>query len=146
MQTQPSAPKPKKNILVFVIAIPAGLILIGIFWLVISLIFSSVYKSPETQEVRTPPPLPKRKAYHVNIYVQSNVDGAEVYLTGESESGERVEKKDVTKSTDFKASFFKIRPGKYEIRMTKAGYEEAVKQVGITGERFTENIKMELSK
>ncbi len=84
---------------------------------------------------------PKRVFQQINLYIQSNVGGAEVYL-----KGEKGEWKGITASTDKKANFFNLRRGIYEIRLKREGYQEIVKQIEITGEKSLEKIRIDLTK
>ncbi len=82
-------------------------------------------------------PLPKHKAYTVNLYIQSNVSGADVYVNGEKQASE-------VRSSDMKASILGLRPGTYEIRLKKEGYKDAVQPVELTGNKAVQTIIMEM--
>jgi len=83
---------------------------------------------------------PKKIFHQVSLYIRSNVGGAEVHVKGVN-----YDEKKVTASTDKTANFFKLERGKYEVRVTKEGYQEVVKQIEITGDRSLERRQIDLT-
>ena len=137
MQTRPSPPK-KRGIPVILVVIPLVIIGLVVFLLILSWFIPRMgFKSIETREDVSEEPLPKHKVYHVNLYIQSNVGGADVYVNGEKQASG-------TRSSDLKASVFGLKPGKYEIRLKKEGYKDAVRTVELTGDKAVETIIMEM--
>jgi hypothetical protein len=138
MQTRPSHLK-KKNVPTILVVVPLVIIGLAVFLLILSWFISRMgFKSIETREDVSEKPLPKTKKYHVNLYIQSNVGGADVYVNGEKqELG--------TRSSDLKASVFGLRPGTYEIWLKKEFYKDIVRKVELTGDKAAETVIMEMA-
>ena len=133
-----SSPPEKRGIPTIFVVVPLVIVALAIFLLILSWLIPRMgFKSIESREDVSEKPLPKRKKYHINLYIQSNVGGADVYVNGEKQSSG-------TRSTDLKASVFGLKPGTYEIQLKKEGYQDAVKTVELTGYNAVETIIMEL--
>ena len=138
MQNQSSLPPEKKGIPRMLVIVPIVIVALAVFLLILGWLIPRMgFRSIESREDVSEKPLPKRKAYHVNLYIQSNIDGADVYVNGEKQATG-------TRSSDLKASIFGLRPGTYEIQLKKEGYQDAVKTVELTGDNAVETIIMEL--
>ena len=137
MQNQSSPPE-KKRIPTVVFLVPSVIVGLAIFLLIFNWVIPQMrYWSVESDEDVSEKSLPKVRASRVNLYIQSNVGGADVYVNGEKqESG--------TNSSDMKASFFGLGPGTYEIQLKKEGYQDAVQTVEL-GDGSVKRIVMELS-
>jgi hypothetical protein len=136
MQTRPSPPK-KRGIPAVLVVVPLVIVALVVFAIGLNWFIRSGigFRSIETREAEKPSP--KHKAYSVNLYIQSNVGGADVYINGEKQASE-------VRSSDMKASIFGLRPGKYEIRLKKEGYQDAVRTVELTGDKAVQTIIMEM--
>ncbi|MBC8228774.1 PEGA domain-containing protein [bacterium] len=138
MQNQSSLPPEKKGIPRMLVIVPIVIVALAVFLLILGWLIPRMgFRSIESREDVSEKPLPKRKAYHVNLYIQSNVGGADVYVNGEKQAAG-------TRNSDLKASVFGLRPGTYEIQLKKEGYQDAVKTVELTGDNAVETIIMEL--
>jgi len=138
MQNRSSPPPEKKGIPRMLVIVPIVIVALAVFLLILGWLIPRMgFRSIESREDISEKPLPKRKAYHVNLYIQSNIDGADVYVNGEKQATG-------TRSSDLKASIFGLRPGTYEIQLKKEGYQDAVKTVELTGDKAVETIIMEL--
>lgn len=139
MQTQHSKPQSKRRTPTVIMIIFSVIIGIAFLWFIFGKLMPLLgYKDPETQEAKLEKPLPKVKKFNVNLHIQSNVAGAEVYVNDELTT--------VTRNLDLQASVFNLKPGKYEIRLKKRGYQDAVKQIEIIGYKATEKINIKLEK
>ncbi|MFQ6044312.1 MAG: PEGA domain-containing protein [Candidatus Poribacteria bacterium] len=137
MQNRTSPPK-KRGIPTIVVVIPLVIVALAIFLLILSWLIPKMgYKSIESREDISEKPLPKVKSYYINLYIQSNVGGADVYVNGEKQASG-------TRTSDLKASVFGLRPGTYEIQLKKEGYKDATQTVKLTGDKAVETIIMEL--
>jgi len=131
--------KQKKDVtnrLILVGLIVGAIVIIGIIFLVLPYILMNRPEKSDVSEVA-----PKRIFQDIHLEIQSNVGGAEVYVKGEN-----YERTKLTSSTSKKASFFNLRRGKYEVRLKKEGYQEAVKQIKITGEKPIEKRRIDMTK
>ena len=137
MQTQSSPPPEKKGIPTILVIVPLVIVALAIFLLILSWLIPRMgFRSIESREDVSEKPLLKRKASRVNLYIQSNVGGADVYVNGEKQSSG-------TRNSDLKASVFGLRPGTYEIQLKKEGYQDTVRTVEL-GDKAVETIIMEL--
>ena len=139
MQTRPSPPQKKKGIPTVLVVVPLVIVALVVFAIGLNWFIRSGigFRSIETREDVSEKPLPKHKAYTVNLYIQSNVSGADVYVNGEKQASE-------VRSSDMKASIFGLRPGTYEIRLKKEGYKDAVRTLELTGDKAVQTIIMEM--
>ncbi|HIE29310.1 TPA: PEGA domain-containing protein [Candidatus Poribacteria bacterium] len=137
MQTQ-SPPPEKRGIPTIFVLVPLVIVALALFLLALSWLIPRMgFKSIESREDISEKPLPKRKASRVNLYIQSNVGGADVYVNGEKQATG-------TRSSDLKASIFGLRPGTYEIQLKKEDYQDATRTVKLTGDKAVETIIIEL--
>ena len=137
MQNRSSPPPEKKSIPRILVIVPLVIVALAVFLLIFSWLVPRMgFKSIESREAVSEKPLPKRKASRINLYIQSNVGGADVYVNGEKQASG-------TRSSDLKASLFGLKPGTYEIQLKKEGYQDAVRTVEL-GDKAVETIIMEL--
>ena len=137
MQNRSSPPPEKKGIPRLLVIVPIVIVALVTFWFIyFKLVPLMGFRSIESREDISKKPLPKRKKYHINLYIQSNVGGADIYVNREKQTSG-------TRSLDLKASVFGLRPGTYEIQLKKEGYQDAVRTVEL-GDKAVETIIMEL--
>lgn len=137
MQNRTSPPK-KRGIPTIVVVVPLVIVALAIFLLILSWLIPKMgFKSIESREDISEKPLPKVKSYYINLYIQSNVGGADVYVNGEKQASG-------TRTSDLKASVFGLKPGTYEIQLKKKGYQDTTRTVELTGDKAVETVIVEL--
>ena len=82
---------------------------------------------------RVPRPL---RVSRVNLIIQSNVGGAEVYMNGQP--------KGLTSDTHYKSTLLNLAPKTYTITLKKRGYVERIESVEITGEWASQTVQIDL--
>ena len=105
-----------------VLAVAAGVI-------VLVIILSSLLKKP-------PEPARPHLLSRVNLVVQSNVGGAEVYVDGEH--------KGITSDTEYKATVFNLPRKTYEVTLKKESYQDATASVEVTGTLLNQPVRIEM--
>ena len=104
----------------------AALIVIGAI-----VIIPALKDDSPPRPVGKPPRIPK-----VNLTIQSNVGGADVYLNGQQ--------KGITSDTHHEAMLFNLAPKTYQITLKKSGYAEATKTVEVTGYTISQAERIDL--
>ena len=82
---------------------------------------------------RAPRPL---RVSRVNLIIQSNVGGAEVYINGQP--------KGLTSDTHYQATLLNFAPKTYTVTLKKQGYAERTESVEITGEWASQTVRIDL--
>lgn len=122
----PQRPKRRLSFLPWLILGLAALVVIGV--LVISRLNED--KSPP-QPVGGNPPVSR-----VNLIIQSNVGGAEVYLDG-------VQKATIS-DTENQATLFNLAPKTYQITLKKQGYADQTESVEVTGTALSQTVQINM--
>lgn len=108
-------------------------IILGIGGLIVlvGIIISSTEKDKPLPVPGTAPRIPK-----VNLIVQSNVGGAEVYLNDQQKA--------IVSDTEHKAMLFNLPPNTYQIMVKKQGYADRTETVEITGKTISQTVEIYL--
>ena len=115
---------PRKFLPWIILGIGALIVLVGI-------IISSTEKDKPLPVPGPAPRIPK-----VNLIVQSNIGGAEVYLNDQQKA--------LVSDTEHKAMLFNLRPNTYQITVKKQGYADRTETVEITGKTISQTVEIYL--
>ena len=104
----------------------------GVLIMFVGIIISSMLKD------NSPPPRPgvTPRIPKVNLIVQSNVGGAEVYLNDQQKA--------LVSDTHHKATLFNLAPNAYQITVKKPGYIDRTETVEITGKTISQIVEIYL--
>lgn len=109
-------------------------------WLVLGialLIMLGAAIIPALIKDKSPPkPTGEFRQSRVDLIIQSNVGGAEVYLDGQH--------KGFTSDTKYQARLFNLARKTYQITLKKEGYADGMKTVEITGKALTQNVQIDI--
>ena len=83
-----------------------------------------------------PKPIGEFRQPRVDLIIQSNVGGAEVYLDGQH--------KGFTSDTKYQGRLFNLARKTYQITLKKEGYADGVKTVAVTGKTLTQNVRINI--
>ena len=90
-----------------------------------------------TNRTKGPPkPVGQLRLPKVNVILQSNVSGAEVYLNGQSVG--------FTSDTHHRVTLFNLAPKAYQITLKKQGYVERTETVEVTGKGISQTVQIDL--
>ena len=81
-------------------------------------------------------PGPAPRIPKVNLIVQSNVGGADVYLNDQQKA--------IVSDTEHKAILFNLPPNTYQITVKKQGYADRTETVEITGKTISQTVEIYL--
>ena len=104
---------------------------IGALIVLVGIIISSTEKDKPLPVPGPAPRIPK-----VNLIVQSNIGGAEVYLNDQQKA--------LVSDTEHKAMLFNLRPNTYQITVKKQGYTDRTETVEITGKTISQTVEIYL--
>ncbi len=104
---------------------------IGALIVLVGVIISSTEKDKPLPVPGPAPRLPK-----VNLIVQSNVGGADVYLNDQQKA--------IVSDTERKAMLFNLPPNTYQITVKKQGYGDRTETVEITGKTISQTVEIYL--
>ena len=104
----------------------------GVLIVLVGIIVSSTLKD------KSPPrPLgPAARIPKVNLIIQSNVGGAEVYLNDQQKA--------IVSDTQHKAMLFNLAPKTYQITLKKQGYADRTETIEITGQTISQIVDINL--
>lgn len=104
----------------------------GVLIMLVGIIVSSMLKD------NSPPPRPGAtpRIPKVNLIVQSNIGGAEVYLNDLQKA--------LVSDTHQKATLFNLAPNTYQITVKKEGYTDRTETVEITGQTISQIVEIYL--
>ena len=111
--------------------LPWSILSISILAIVIGIIINSIQKDESPPRPGPSPRIPK-----VNLIIQSNVGGAEVYLDNQQKA--------IVSDTHHRAMLFNLAPKTYQIMLKKQGYIEWAETVEITGQTISQTIEIYL--
>ena len=111
--------------------LPWTILSISILAIVIGIIINSIQKDESPPRPGPSPRIPK-----VNLIIQSNVGGAEVYLDNQQKA--------IVSDTHHRAMLFNLVPKTYQIMLKKQGYIEWAETVEITGQTISQTIEIYL--
>lgn len=104
---------------------------VGVLIVLVGIVISSTVKKTPVPTPGPAPRLPK-----VNLIVQSNIGGAEVYLNDQQKA--------LVSDTEHKAMLFNLRPNTYQITVKKQGYADRTETVEITGKTISQTVEIYL--
>ena len=104
---------------------------VGVLIVLVGIIISSTEKDKPLPVPGPAPRIPK-----VNLIVQSNVGGAEVYLNDQQKA--------LVSDTEHKAMLFNLPPNTYQIMVKKQGYADRTETVEITGKTISQTVEIYL--
>ncbi len=105
---------------------------VGVLIMLVGIIVSSMLKD----NAPAPRPGPTARIPKVNLIIQSNVGGAEVYLNDQQKA--------LVSDTQHKATLFNLAPDTYQITVKKEGYTDRTETVEITGQTISQIVEIYL--
>ena len=108
--------------------------IIGIFILIV--LGAAIIHSLTNRNPGPPRPVGELRLPKVNVIVQSNVGGAEVYVNGQPMG--------LTSDTHYNVMLFNLAPKTYQITVKKQGYVDRTESVEVTGKAISQTVQIDL--